>query len=254
MPEKSANSSNNPWPPAPEGVSISAGEVHVWRAELDTESAARRTFRETLSDDERERAERFRFDKDRHRFITARVALRSILGRYLNITPREVRFSYNTRGKPALTPGHRSRLRFNLSHSRGLALCAVTAGREVGVDLEKIRGRPAGEKIAERFFSREETDAIRALPVGERAAAFFACWTRKEACLKARGGGLTLKLDTFTVPVLPVNHGQRVDVIADTETGSRWTLWNLLPDPGYVAALAVEGADCELRCWNYEFE
>ena len=206
----------------------------------------------TLSADEKERAARFYFQRDREHFIVARGALRAILGRYLQRDPTRVGFRYSPHGKPALAmeaPGEG--LRFNISHSHGLALCAVTRGREIGVDLERVRSIANLEQIAERFFSPGENAEPRALPARVKAEAFFNGWSRKEAYLKARGDGLSLSLDQFDVSLasgeparLPRNQREPRDV-------GRWPLQELPPVFGYVAALAVEGHGLQIRGWQW---
>lgn len=157
-----------------------------------------------LSADERERAARFHFLKDREHFIAARGLLRLLLSRYLDLPPQQLSFSYSPYGKPALA-GERdcTSLRFNVSHSHGVALYAFTLEREVGVDVEYIRQDVVGESIAEHFFSAQEVTSLRALPAGVQPQAFFNCWTRKEAFIKARGEGLSFPLDQFDVSLVP---------------------------------------------------
>ena len=153
------------WFPPPEHLSLGSGAVHVWRASLDQSPSQIDRFRNTLDDDERSRADRFYFSRDRERFIVARGVLRAILGRYLNRAPEGLSFSYSIHGKPALvSESGADAIRFNLSHSHGTALYAVTRGREIGVDLEFIRCDLEAEQIAERFFSHSEIVALRALP------------------------------------------------------------------------------------------
>ena len=161
-------------------------------------------LKQVLSADEHARAERFYFQKDRERFMVARGLLRTVLGRYLNQEPSQLRFCYSPYGKPALATGSgRNTLRFNVSHSHGLALYAITCGRELGVDVELIRPELPDEEIAERFFSFQEVSGLRALPPNMRLEAFFNCWTLKEAYIKARGEGLSLPLDQFDVALVP---------------------------------------------------
>ncbi len=241
-----------PWPDAPESPTLAEGEVHVWRVCLRRDEAALRELLETLSPDERERGDRFHFRRDREHFIAARGALRAILGRYVGVAPGLLRFSYDGYGKPALSgaPGGDA-LRFNLSHSNGLALYAVTRGREVGIDLEFVREDFAGFDIAERFFSTREVSALRALPPAARASAFFDCWTRKEAYIKALGEGLSHPLHAFTVSLTPGEPAALLYTDDDPQEAARWSLVELLPGEGYRAALAVEGVTTPLRYWRW---
>ena len=227
-------------------------EVHVWRAQLDESLARMRELLSTLAPDERDRAVRFHFTKDRNRFIIARGLLRSILGLYLNGEPGRLRFGYGPHGKPYLMGEHnQGGLHFNLSHSHGLALFAVTREREVGVDIERVRSGISDEGIAERFFSPQEVARLRALPVALQAEAFFNCWTRKEAYIKARGEGLSHPLDQFDVSLAPGEPAALLRTRIDAEETARWSLRELNPGPGFAAALAVKGRGWRLKCWQW---
>lgn len=240
------------WDPSPDTVRLGSDEVHVWCAALDLEASSVRNLQRTLSADERARAERFYFCKDRERFIVARGLLRVILGCYLDMEPGQLRFCYRPHGKPTLAKGSgMGELRFNLSHSHGFALYAIARGREVGVDLERLRPHLEDEQIAERFFSPREIAALRALPPNMRLEAFFNCWTRKEAFIKARGEGLTLPLDQFDVSLAPGEPAAFLSINGDRQEASRWLLQGLAPGPSYVAALAVEGHDLRIKCWQW---
>jgi 4'-phosphopantetheinyl transferase len=208
----------------------------------------------SLSPDERDRAGAFVRERDRRHFTVGRGVLRAILSRYAGIPPKQVRFCYGPHGKPALDEAHGGQtLRFNLAHSHDLALYAVTRGREIGVDLEWV-GRPVPDAatIAEHYFSAAERARLRALPELLRHEAFYNCWTRKEAYLKARGEGLSLPLDQFDVSLAPGEPAALLSSHGDPGEVVRWTLWALIPGPGYVAALAVEGGDWQLECWDWE--
>lgn len=238
------------WSAPPRSLGGGSGEVHVWRAALDADSNYLEALRQTLAQDERDRAGRFHFAKDRDRFIAARGILRSILGRYLRRDPATLRFRYGDYGKPQIE--NASGLRFNLAHSGMLALCAVTWEAEVGVDVEEVRAGVSHEEIAERFFSPSEVAALRALPSALQQEAFFHCWTRKEAYIKAIGEGLSMPLDRFDVSLAP---GEPARLLAargeDPKEASRWSLCELSPGPGYVGALAVQGHAWQLETWTW---
>ncbi|MGH9809607.1 MAG: 4'-phosphopantetheinyl transferase family protein, partial [Terriglobia bacterium] len=153
-----------------------------------------------LSADERDRAGQFRFDRHRRRYIARRGILRELTGSYLGCNPADVVFVYNARGKPALRDRD---LQFNLSHSHGMALYAFRRGSAVGCDLEWRDPKFAAEQIPERFFSGDEVHALRSLPLSHQTEAFFNCWTRKEAYVKAAGQGLSIALDSFDVSLAP---------------------------------------------------
>jgi 4'-phosphopantetheinyl transferase len=177
--------------------------------------------------------------------------LRTLLGRYLDLEPNGLRFSYGSHGKPALAGEcGGGKVRFNLSHSHELALFAFTRGRVVGIDLERIRPDLVNEQIAERFFSPREIAMLRALPGSLEKEAFFTCWTRKEAYIKARGDGLSLPLDAFDVSLVPGEPAELLESRENSNEVSRWCLQELVPDPGYVAAIAVEGHLWQLKCWE----
>jgi 4'-phosphopantetheinyl transferase len=222
---------------------LGADDVHVWRVVLDRPQSAVRRLARFLSPDEQRRAERFRLDLVRTRFVVCRGALRLILGRYTGRAPARLRLTYGKHGKPALDPSDNPPgLCFNVSHSGGLALFAVARGREVGVDVERLRALPRAERIAERFFSAPETTALKAVPAERRIEAFFTCWTRKEAYIKARGDGLAHPLNQFAVTLAPGEPARlRAAGDGDEREIAQWSLGGLLPAPGYVAALAVRG-------------
>jgi 4'-phosphopantetheinyl transferase len=206
---------------------------------------------EVLSQDERARAERYHFEADRKRSIIGRGLSRLLLGHCLGESPGHLQFSYNPFGKPALAPGHVRPLQFNISHSGEWVLIALAVNRPLGVDVERKREEMATEAIAERFFSPAECSALAALPPALRCAAFFSCWTRKEAYLKARGDGLSLPLDQFDVAFVPGASPRLIATRHDPTEAQRWTLSELQVGCNYAAALAVEGADWTLKCWEW---
>ena len=241
-----------PWCSPPEALLLGRDDVHVWRATLDETPSRIDSFLRTLAADERTRAERFYFPRDRERFIVARGVLRAILALYSNRAPECVSFSDGPHGKPALaSESGEAAIRFNVSHSYGVALYAVTRDREVGIDVELIRSDLKVEQIAARFFSRHEIATLRALPADLQEAAFFRCWTRKEAYIKATGAGLSLPLDQFEVSLTPGEPAALLSTQRDPNEAQRWSLQELTPAPGYAAALAVEGHGWCLACWDW---
>ncbi len=228
-------------------------EVHVWRASLDQSESCVYRLQQTLEPKELRRAKCYYFNRDRMHFIVSRGLLRTLLGGYLNTEPREVSFCYGPCGKPELA-GHTGRdaLRFNVSHSSGLSLMAFTLGREVGVDLEQIRSDMPFEDIAERFFSTRENAILHSLPNNIKRTAFFNCWTRKEAFLKARGDGLSIPLDQIDVSLIPGEPASLLGIKDSIGEAARWSLQELHPGHGYVAALAVEGHGRHIKCWQWQ--
>jgi 4'-phosphopantetheinyl transferase len=222
-------------------------EVHIWRASLEVDSAALRRFEGLLANDEKIRAERFIFDRDRYRFIAARGILRDVLGRYLRRPPRTIDFVYGARGKPALSNGGlRHSICFNLSHSHGLAVIGITREREIGIDIELIRPEVAGEDIAKRYFSTAEVEELNKLPTELRTEGFFYCWTRKEAYVKAQGDGLSIPLESFDVSLTP---GLPAEL--NSADRSQWSLRSFAPGPDYVGAIIAEGSSWQLRYLSF---
>ncbi|HEX8845597.1 MAG TPA: 4'-phosphopantetheinyl transferase superfamily protein [Pyrinomonadaceae bacterium] len=241
------------WVAGPARPSLSRGEVHVWRVTLDQERAWVEAFRETLSLDELDRAARFHFARDSKHFVVARGALRNILGRYLAERPERLRFVTTRFGKPSLIGSAAGEdLRFNLSHSGELALYAVACERELGIDIERLREDFDGLGIAANYFSPREVMVLRSLPPAVQTQAFFNCWTRKEAYIKARGEGLSMPLDQFDVSFAPGESAMLIRNINDPQEASRWSLQELHPGVGYAAAIAVEGRDWRLSCWHWQ--
>ncbi len=194
-----------------------------------------------LSPDERRRAERFAFDEPRRRFIRSRGLLRRALAGVLGGNAGEIPLVDDRLGKPRLADGSGD-LRFNVSHSAGLWALALTRGREVGVDVEEVRLDRDLEGIAARFFSAAENGVLRSLPPADRAAAFYRCWTRKEAWLKARGFGLRVPLDSFDVSLAPGDPPAVLRSRAEPDEPARWVLHALHPGPGFEGCVAVERA------------
>lgn len=237
------------WEEASLPPALSADEVHVWQVALAQPAARIAALRRLLSPDEQERAGRFVSPRLGAHFTVARGALRTLLGHYLATAPESLRFRYNPSGKPALEKGA---LRFNLSHSGELALCAFSLGRELGIDVERRRTDLDIDALAGRFFSPLEIAALGAVPPELRQAAFFDCWTRKEAYLKARGEGITgLALDSFSVSLLPGEPPALLHCDRDPLECSRWALGALCPGPSYAAALCVAGAGWQPKSYRW---
>jgi 4'-phosphopantetheinyl transferase len=230
------------WSFPPTKLELEEDTIHVWRASLDLEEVALERYASTLSQDEKHRASRFLFPRDRDHFIAARGILRELLGKYAVRSPVLLEFQYGQNGKPALrAEDGRSPVRFNLSHSHGLVVYAFAHNRELGIDLEPIRPEFAGEDIAERHFSVQELEEWYRLAPGLRTEAFFLCWTRKEAYVKARGEGLQIPLASFSVTLTP---GQPEEL--QSSDSAKWHLRSFQPAPGYAAAIVVEGKDWRL--------
>jgi len=229
-----------------------SGEVHVWRADLNVTPERLTLLRATLADDEMARANRFRFDVDRRRFVGRRGVLRAVLAQYVGTAPGTIRFRASPNGKPEIANGPgRPSLRFNLSHSHGRILVAVAHAREVGVDLERVIPDRAEPGIARRFFASREAAALDELSGPDRVEGFFNCWTRKEAFVKALGQGLSFPLDAFEVSLEPGRPAVLRHVRGSEAAATDWDLTDLDPWAGYAAALVVEGKLASLERWHW---
>jgi 4'-phosphopantetheinyl transferase len=225
---------------------LPAEEVHIWYRPLIQDIPNLGSFYDFLSTDERERASRYHFDRHRNEFILTRATLRILLASYLEKSPERFAFAYSAQGKPSLA-NEATDLRFNVSHTvsqnEGLAALAFARKREIGVDVEKIRPDCDPEKLAERFFSASERAYITSLSGQALDEAFFRCWTRKEAFIKAKGGGLSIPLDQFDVSIAAGEPATLLATRPDPTEARRWQLHNLPVKSGYAAALAVSVLD-----------
>jgi 4'-phosphopantetheinyl transferase len=231
-------------------LSLQENEVQLWRADLDALAPHESRWQQILSADEQKRAARFHFAKDRQHFAAARAILRIILGGYLGVDPVGIDFRYSQREKPSLGADYaESGIRFNVSHSRGVALYAFARRIELGVDVECINREIEVESIARRFFSAFEQQQLLNFAPGERAEAFFRCWTRKEAYIKATGDGLSLPLSEFDVSL---RQGEKDCLIAtrpDRGEAKQWLLREGPAGTGYIAAICGRGRKWKLTSW-----
>jgi 4'-phosphopantetheinyl transferase len=223
---------------------LTSGVVHLWQRRLDASTEEVSAYYPLLSTEEQQRALRFRVERPRKEFVLTRATLRILLAQYLGSTPQEVRFRYAVRGKPTLE-GERG-LCFNVSHTNGLALLAFVKQRAIGVDVERLGRETEVERLAERFFSKRERDELKPLCGDELRAAFFRCWTRKEAYVKARGEGLSLPLHQFDVSVAPDASHALLATRPDPAEAALWTISDVTMGSGYAAAVAVAADEgCE---------
>ncbi|MGO9266758.1 MAG: 4'-phosphopantetheinyl transferase family protein [Candidatus Binataceae bacterium] len=226
-------------------------EVHVWQADLEVSARMLDELQATLSGYELARAARFHFPRDRARFIAAHAIVRNILGGYLIASPAMLEFSSNEHGKPALAGNWRNELSFNLSHSGERVVVALTRDREVGVDVEEYVPSRADAAVAEHYFSPSEVARLHALPESIRPRAFFNCWTRKEAYIKARGLGLAIPLDSFDVSLAPDEPATLLRTSVGDDVGT-WQLRHLELGDRYIGALVASGTgwSFDLRHWT----
>jgi 4'-phosphopantetheinyl transferase len=233
------------------GIEVTAlrqNEVHVWIASLDRRQSELSLFQSILAQDEISRADRFHFQKDREWFVAGRGMLRMILSSYVGVPPGEIIFAYGSRGKPGLQPQvGLPGIEFNLAHSHGTAIYAITQDRAVGVDIESIQADFPVEDVAQNVFSMAELSALQALPRTLRTEAFFKCWTRKEAFIKALGDGLSCPLSEFDVSLAPSEPAKLLNVRWAPEEASRWFMKDIEDVPGFSAALVFSGSRCRIH-------
>ena len=240
------------WNAPPTQLLLSRKDVHIWLAVLDLPSKILQELKGSLSVDERMRAERFRFERDKSRFIAARGALRLILASYLSVEPGAIRFCYGKDGKPRLQNAFgMTGIQFNLSHSEGLALYVFTRGHEVGVDVEYMREISEMEQIVEQFFSVRERVFFGTLPTSEKHKAFLNWWTRKEAFMKAVGEGLSYPLDRFDVSAEPGKSVELLRTVGVAKEGPRWSIWDVKPGKEFAGAVVAEGEGWDVQCWQW---
>ena len=239
------------WKEPPASIQLSADEIHLWRVDLGSNAIGNSPKECLLSDDEIARAKKFHFSRDKDSFVRARAALKCILARYVPYLPNRIRFFYKPNGKPELLATQNNiGLNFNLSHSGDFAIIGVTLGRRIGVDVERYRTLEFLE-IARRYFSSSESRQLTALPPNELQNNFFACWTRKEAFLKALGEGIGVLLPHVSVTVAQFESPKLIEFQGNADASLRWSLADTQVSDGYAAALAFENGPVTIR--NYIF-
>jgi 4'-phosphopantetheinyl transferase len=238
---------NGEWRLPADKRALSDDEVDVWRLSLDPLGSMVSEFRARLSAEENDRAEKFKFQKDRKRYTVSHGLLRVILSLYANVSPEELKFTENQYGKPELVHPSGLNLTFNLSHSHERALIGIARGRQIGVDIEYVKKDFEWQEIIEKFFSPREVQMINALPKDIQHRAFFTCWTRKEAYVKATGMGLSLPLKEFDVSPVP---GAATLLLSHKEA-SEWSMKEVDVAESYVATVAVEGRDARISHWDW---
>lgn len=221
-------------------------EVRIWHGSIEFGSDEIRSFSEILCEEERQRAQRFHFDKHRNRYVASRAMLRMLIAGQIGLKPAAVQFQYTKYGKPYLARGVDppaspvADLHFNVSHSEGYAAFVLAGGRKVGVDVERIRNDFNVMDLAERFFSASEKEALRRIPEASAAEAFFRCWTRKESYIKAIGEGLSHPLDQFDVSLEPDPENALVGTRPNANVSELWMIQPFATEAGFVGAVAVE--------------
>jgi 4'-phosphopantetheinyl transferase len=236
----------------PRDYALGRDEVHVWRITLDWPPARLRALNAILSINEQQKADGFHFALDRARYVVGRGVLRTILSRCMKREAKQLCFGCSTFGKPYLAAGSNDiPVQFNISHSGEVVLIAFTVGRAVGIDVERMRTDLEVDRIATSVFSPYERLALQSFPAHLRFHAFFDCWTRKEAYVKAIGNGLSLPLAQFDVCFLPGHDPALLATRPDTAEARRWQIKAVDVGPDYRAAVAVEGTGCQLKIWDW---
>jgi 4'-phosphopantetheinyl transferase len=232
------NKQDRTWQKPDNFTSLSGSDVDIWSARL--APPLMQDLTGILSTYEKKRSQQLRFDRDKLRYVFSRGILRLILSKYLEESPDQIEIVIGPHGKPALSQWEgKYSIHFNLSHSHEWVLYSITRVGEIGVDVEKMREVPDMEKIIGRFFSVRERAAFNDLPPSERKQAFFNCWSRKEALIKAMGGGLSLPLDQFDVSILPNQPAALLDIHWDPLEVHHWLLSEIWLDAYHAAAMAV---------------
>ena len=247
--------SDYPWLPRNEPIPLVENEIHVWRASTNTPPSVGNQLAQLLSPDELARLERYRFERDRLRFMTSRGILRILLGAYLELDPMQLIFDYGLHGKPHVSQqSTQSPIQFNLSHSEDLSLFAFTKNARIGVDLEHLRPIPEVDLICERFFAPGEKTTMRGLPEDQKLEAFFTGWTRKEAYVKALGESIIPALDQVEVSLISGESTQLIIDVDNPEMIDKFSLISLVPLTGYLAAIAVENKSWVMRHFDFRME
>jgi 4'-phosphopantetheinyl transferase len=229
---------------------LDEGDVHVFTFRLNPPAEVRESLATYLSEEESARAARFRFERDRHRFVVGRGVLRSVLGEYVEAPPEKIQFHYNAQGKPMLRPEmSNGRLHFNLAHSEDIAVLGITRAGQVGVDVERVRPLPDFDELVKQFFSPRESEEFLKLSEVEKPEAFFNLWTRKEAWLKATGEGIAHSLHLVEVSFLPGQSARLLSIPARLRANPDWLLHPLYPARDFAAAVAVNAKQAQFKCW-----
>ncbi len=224
--------------------SLGARAAHCWLIPL----SSAEVVDSTLDAEERRRAARFVFARDRDAFVASHRAMRAILAGYLEMAPADIVLHTDAYGKPRLAPD--AGLDFNLSHSRGLALIGVTRGARIGVDVEMARPLPDRDALIQGNFASAECTALAAMPESERDQAFFATWTRKEAVVKALGQGLSFGLDRFVVSTALEDAAALLSIDGNRQAAAAWTLLSTPTETGAWVSAAVDRADTDIRLFR----
>lgn len=229
---------------------ITPGIVNIWVIDLDTIDERIENYYGLLSKDERSKTKKFKFERDRNNFTVCRGVLRRLSALYLGTRPQDIKFGYSEFGKPHFIE---STLKFNVSHSGNVAVIGFLEGQEIGIDVELVKTNFDVLDIANNFFSEKEIKALNELPHEIQSLAFYRCWTRKEAFIKAEGSGLSFPLDSFAVSMDSDEIATLLETVWDRKEKEKWILHSFVPSSGYRAALAVRRKvnSIEIQKWHH---
>lgn len=237
------------WKPPPNNLTLKSIETHIWRANLDKNNSNFAFLKTHLTKDEVEYAKRFKFKKHSNRFIIARGILRSLLGRYLEVTPRKIKIEYSDYGKPHFQ--NEKAINFNISHSKQMAVFAFSKYCNIGIDIEFINKKIEFDEIAKRFFSKNEVKTLNSLSDKDKVIGFYNCWTRKEAFIKAVGEGLSFPLDKFEVSLEPEKPAKIIKINCPQQDVSKWSIYAIKPEHNFVGSCVLEGSIERIKYWNW---
>ncbi len=239
------------WEIPPQDLHIASGQIQVWRAQLHLMIPQLDTFIPHLSQEERDRGNRLVKTEHRCRFLISHAILRLILSRYLGQPPNDIQLQKGPHGKPYLED---QPLQFNMTHSNDIALYAITACADIGIDVEYVKRKHRMDALVKRFFSKREYQEYQSFPEGERHLAFYRAWTRKEAYLKATGLGLSYPLDHFDVSLAPEGTQCLLHVEDSAEMPQHWTLFSFEPCVDYLSSIAIKAPVEKLITYGWGIE
>ena len=243
------------WQPIRDPLELSPDISHVVRVKLDLAHEQWSPLVELLSDEERVRAARFRFDDPRRQFVICRATLRQLLGTLCGVAPQAVSFQYGSRGKPELVTQEVNssipQIEFNDSHSGTIGLIAIAVGAPIGIDVEEISPDIKFQQLAERFFAPTEATELTRLRPEKQLDGFYRVWTCKEAYIKAKGDGLSLSLSSFRVAIDPDQPASLCHVDGQPDEPTHWTTASLKVGANHAAAAMVRRPECRIALWDW---
>lgn len=229
---------------------LKSDQLHLWSLNKTVHTNRLSEYWDLLNEVEREKATKFRFEKDRNCSIISRGILRSLLGNYLNVAPKSIKFNFGAYGKPFLKEA--SDIEFNISHSGDVIVLGFVKKGNIGVDVEYTKRNIEVKKIAEQFFSKEEIVSLFSLDASYHKQAFYNCWTRKESFIKALGSGLSFPLDQFVVSLDNTEKAQLITTKWDAKEKENWVLKSFEPEENYIGAFSVKRNVTAIQYWRYQ--